>query len=159
LVVRGQVAKFYRASGETTVPKDTIVGTDRLILKGFVFDTLVDLCEPATDLEGSLDFYSSNVPQHQTVIRGWAEKALDIPEGSDPYFHTCGRKEALARTLIADAIGSERATEEDQAADTFNIWSGRAEAPRKRVLPWKLFSVLWSGPQITACSASLRMDI
>jgi hypothetical protein len=36
-VVGSQVAKFYRASGETTVPKDTTLGTDRLILKGFFF--------------------------------------------------------------------------------------------------------------------------
>jgi hypothetical protein len=137
LVIRGQVAKFYCAGGETTVPKDTILGTDRLILKGFVFDTLVDLCEPATDLGVSLGFDSST--QHQTVIRAWAKKALDIRGGSDPYFHTCGRKEAFWRTLIADAIGSERVTEEDQAADTFNIWSGRAEAPKEEIPAMEAF--------------------
>jgi hypothetical protein len=129
LVFGGQLAKFYRASGETTVPMGTILETDTLVLKGFVFDTLVDLCEPATDLD--LVFSSSNVPQHQTVIRDWDKKALDIREGSNPYFHTCGRMEAFWRTPIADAIGDARATEEDKTADMFDIWSGRAEAPKE----------------------------
>ena len=124
------VCKFYHASGDTTMPTNISSNTDHLTLKGFIFDTLADLC--AIHFMPDLALFDFNKPsQHLTVIQDWDKKALEVREGLDPYIHTCGRMEAFWRTLIADAIGDERATEAELTAEMFNVWSGRAEAPKE----------------------------
>jgi hypothetical protein len=119
--------KFYNASGGTSVSVYTSFNIDHLVLKGFVFDTLVDLCDDAVDLLGRINTSDFRTPQqHLTIIQQWEQKALEISGDGDPYSHT-GRLEAFWRTLIADAIGDKRATKD--AAEMFKVWSGRAAAP------------------------------
>ena len=94
-----------------------------------MFDTIVDTCEVAYDFLNHLqlsDFYATQ--QHLTIIRGWEEKVQEVSENEDPYSSVCTRLEAFWRTLIVDAIGDIRATNEVE--HMFNVWSGRTAAPK-----------------------------
>jgi hypothetical protein len=122
------VSKAYFASGDTVVSTDKQSDTDSLVLRGFLFDTLHDLYEPAIGFE--IDPSAFNKAQQQnTAIQEWDEANLGFAAFVDPYAHTCGRKEAFWRTLVADMIGDGRATNEARAEEMFNVWSGRAGAP------------------------------
>jgi hypothetical protein len=122
------VSKAYFASGDTLVSPNRLSDTDSLVLTGFVFDTLDDLCEPAVTFV--IDSSAFNTSQQQnTIIQEWDEKALHAPGLLNPYTIPCGRQEAFWRTLVADMIGDWRATEEPLVEEMFNVWSGRAEAP------------------------------
>jgi hypothetical protein len=119
------VTKFYNASGNSTVSVDTRCCGDTLVLKGFVFDTVDDLCNPTTTLtleEMEVEGLS------QSIIETYEQQAFESKERLDPYEEISGgRTEAFWRTIVADAIGDQRATED--AAKLFDVWLGRSKAP------------------------------
>ena len=102
--------------------------SDTIILAGFVYDTVLDVCEKAEHIEIDVNDIVFFTPQQQlTVIQQWEERALETSENHDPYMPGCTRIEDFWRTVIADEMNESRAPRE--AEQLFNVWSGRTAAP------------------------------
>ena len=128
LGTRDNTKQFYTASGSSSVSTTVSYISDTLILAGFVYDTVIDVCQEAEDIESDLNSTEFFTAQQQlTVIQQWEERALEASENHDPYIPNCTRIEAFWRTVIADEMNESRAPRE--AEQLFNVWSGRTAAP------------------------------
>jgi hypothetical protein len=118
---------FYGATGGSEVCGSVSRDANILLVTGFVFDTAEVIWRTARDLLAlfgrGADRYRTK-QQHLTIVQDWENEALESSKKVDPYQPQSSRLEAFWRTVIADAIDGERAT--DEVVEMFNVWSGRA---------------------------------